>query len=59
MIKFNDYINRKFKRHDLARLVEAVFQAQGYVTIQSEPGPDGGVNILAGAGAFDFDVPKI
>lgn len=54
-----DFINRKFKGHDLARLVEAVIQAQGYVTKSSDPGPDGGVDILAGAGAMGFDSPRI
>lgn len=54
-----DFIKRKFKGHDLARLVEAVIQAQGYVTQRSEPGPDGGVDILAGAGPMGFDRPRI
>ena len=38
------FIGRKFKGHDLARLVEAVLSAQGYVTLKSDPGPDGGVD---------------
>ena len=54
-----DYINRRFKGHELARLVEAVLQVQGYVTKRSEPGPDGGVDILAGAGPMGFDPPRI
>ena len=54
-----DFMKRKFKGHDLARLVEAVIQAQGYVTKRSEPGPDGGVDILAGAGPMGFDRPRI
>jgi restriction system protein len=53
------FIGRKFKGHDLARLVEAVLYAQGYVTLKSDPGPDGGVDILAGAGPLGFDNPKI
>lgn len=53
------YINQKFKGHDLARLVEAVIQAQGYITSRSTPGPDGGVDILAGAGQLGFDNPRI
>jgi restriction system protein len=53
------FIGRKFKGHDLARLVEAVLNGQGYVTLQSDPGPDGGVDILAGAGPLGFDNPKI
>jgi restriction system protein len=54
-----DYLNRKFKGHELTRLVEAVLQAEGYVTTKSEPGPDGGVDILAGSGAMGFDNPRI
>lgn len=53
------YVDRKFKGHGLARLVDAVIQAQGYVTKSSPPGPDGGVDILAGAGPMGFDLPRI
>jgi restriction system protein len=54
-----DFLDKKFKGHDLARVVEAVLQAQGYVTKRSEPGPDGGVDILAGAGPLGFDSPRM
>lgn len=54
-----DFVKRKFKGHDLSRLVEAVLQAQGYVTEFSKPGPDGGVDILAGTGAMGFEEPRI
>lgn len=54
-----DYLNRKFKGHDLTRLVEAVLQAEGYVTYRSEAGPDGGVDILAGSGTMGFDSPRL
>jgi restriction system protein len=54
-----DFVNHKFKGHDLSRLVEAVLQAQGYVTEFSKPGPDGGVDILAGSGPMGFEDPKI
>ena len=53
------YIGRKFKGHNLARLVETILQAQGYVTKKSSPGPDGGVDILAAAGPLGFDAPRI
>ena len=59
MIKFVDYVNRKFKGHDLSRLVEAVLQAQGYVTENAKPGADGGVDILAGTGPMGFGNPRI
>ena len=54
-----DYLNRKFKGHDLARLVEGVMEAQGYLTRRSEPGPDGGVDILAAAGPLGFVGPRL
>jgi restriction system protein len=53
------FIQEKFKRHDLARLVDAVLRAQGYKTEVSPPGPDGGVDILAGSGLLGFDQPRL
>jgi restriction system protein len=44
----------RFKGHGLARLVEAILQAQGYHTHRSPEGADGGVDILAGSGALGF-----
>ncbi|TSA50182.1 restriction endonuclease [archaeon] len=44
-----------FKGHDLARLTATVLQAEGYKTKVSSPGPDGGVDILAGKGALGFE----
>jgi len=53
------FIDRKFKSHKLARLVDAVLKAQGYTTQMSPPGPDGGVDILASSGPLGLDHPKI
>lgn len=53
------HVGAKFKGHNLARLVEAILRAQGYVTKQSPPGPDGGVDILAAAGPLGFDKPRV
>ena len=53
------FIQTKFKSHDLARLVDAVLRAQGYKTEVSPPGPDGGVDILAGSGSLGFDPPRL
>lgn len=53
------FIQSNFKGHDLARLVDAVLRAQGYKTEVSPPGPDGGVDILAGSGALGFDQPRL
>ncbi|MCX7909611.1 MAG: restriction endonuclease [Ignavibacteria bacterium] len=53
------FIDRKFKGHNLARLVNAILKAQGFITKISPPGPDGGVDILASGGSLGFDNPKI
>jgi restriction system protein len=53
------FIEERFKGHGMARLVDAVLQAQGYKTNMSPPGPDGGVDILAGAGLLGFDHPRL
>lgn len=53
------HIEANFKTHDLSRLVEAVLQAEGYVTHLSPPGPDGGVDILARHGSLGFSGPKL
>ena len=54
-----ELIRRKFKGHDMARLVEAILKAQGYTTYTSPPGPDKGVDILAAPGALGFGKPRI
>lgn len=52
-------IAARFKGHELARLVEGILKAQGYVTYRSPDGPDGGVDILAGAGPLGFGSPRL
>lgn len=39
--------------------MDQVLRAQGYHTQVSTPGPDGGVDILAGSGTMGFQSPKI
>jgi restriction system protein len=53
------FIQSKFKSHDLAQLVGAILRAQGYKTEVSLPGPDGGVDILAGSGSLGLDQPRL
>ena len=53
------FVEQKFKGHGLARLVDAVLQATGYTTAVSPPGPDGGVDIVAGRGPMGFDPPRL
>ena len=49
----------KFRGHGLARFVGAILEAQGYLIEVSPPGPDGGVDVLAGKGRMGFDAPSL
>ena len=52
-------IAQKFRGHELARLVAALLETEGYQTRVSPPGPDGGVDIIAGRGPMGFDPPRL
>jgi restriction system protein len=52
-------IAQRYHGHPLADLVDSVLKAQGYTTEVSRPGPDGGVDIVAGGGPMGFDAPRI
>ena len=54
-----EYVEQHFKGHDLARLVDAVLKAEGYITKVSSPGPDGGVDILAAKGMLGMEEPRL
>jgi restriction system protein len=53
------HIQSRFSGHGLARLVDAVLTAEGWVTKLSPPGADGGVDILAGRGSLGLDQPRL
>lgn len=53
------HIQARFAGHSLARLVDAVLRADGWVTKISSPGADGGVDILAGRGSLGLDAPRL
>lgn len=53
------FVRARFPDHEMARLVEAVLQAEGFVTRRSPPGPDGGADILAGRGPLGLDAPYL
>jgi restriction system protein len=53
------FVQAKFKGHALAHLIAAVLRTQGYKTHVMPPGPDGGVDILAGSGLLGFDQPRL
>lgn len=48
-------IEEEFAGHGLATLVSALLEAEGLHCRQSPPGPDGGVDIIAGRGMLGLD----
>ncbi len=52
-------LERRFRGHDLTRLIEALLKAQGYTTYMSPPGPDKGIDILAAPGPLGFGNPRL
>ena len=57
--QIRQYVARKFKGHELSQIVAQVLRAEGYQIEVSAPGPDGGVDILAGRGPMGFDMPRL
>lgn len=57
--QISDFIQRRFAGHGLSDLVAEVLQAEGFLTEVSPPGPDGGVDILAGSGPMGLSSPRI
>jgi restriction system protein len=53
------HIQTRFSGHALSSLVDAVLRVDGWVTKVSPPGPDGGVDILAGRGSLGLDAPRL
>lgn len=52
-------ISSSFVGHDFTRLIAAILTAQGYQTHISPPGPDSGIDIVAGRGALGFEGPRL
>jgi restriction system protein len=52
-------IERRFKGHDMERLVEGILKAQGYSTWRTLGGSDGGIDILAAPDSLGFGTPRI
>jgi restriction system protein len=50
-------ISEDFAGHNLATLVTAILEAGGLKCTQSPPGPDGGIDIIAGRGVLGLDNP--
>jgi restriction system protein len=53
------YLIENFAGHKLTSLVAAILQAEGFTCDVSPPGPDYGVDILAGTGPLGLDSPTL
>ncbi len=53
------HISENFKGHRLTELVAAILRIRGFVCDVSPPGPDQGVDILAGSGPLGLDSPTL
>ena len=52
-------IERDFAGHRLQDLVASILEVEGYKTVVSPPGKDGGVDVLAGKGLLGLEEPRI
>lgn len=52
-------IQQKFPGIRLGYLVTSILAASGYNALQTRPGPDGGVDVVAGRGEMGFDQPRL
>jgi restriction system protein len=57
--RISDRIRQKFTGHRLESLVANVLEAQGYTTLQTRRGPDGGIDVVAGKGQMGFEEPRL
>ena len=53
------FLTEHFAGHELSRLVAGVLEAEGFVTQVAPPGPDGGIDVLAGRGPLGLDSPRL
>ena len=53
------FLVQNFREHRLTELVAAILSTEGYVCEVSPPGPDHGVDILAGRGPLGLDSPTL
>lgn len=52
-------VRQKFTGHRLEYLIESILKAQGYITLQTRRGADGGVDVVAGKGQMGFGEPRL
>jgi len=58
-VQISAKVAEEFAGHDLATLVTALLTIDGFACRQSPPGPDGGIDILAGRGLLGLDDPLL
>ena len=58
-LAIRQHIEENFAGHRFADIVTAVLTAQGFECLKSEPGPDEGVDILAGHGKLGLENPRL
>lgn len=59
MDQIRRHIDQKYRSHNFADLVSAILKAKGYTVETSTPGPDRGIDIIAGKGELGFQAPRI
>ncbi|MFC4222306.1 restriction endonuclease [Lysinibacter cavernae] len=52
-------IAEEFAGHDLTLLIMCILEAEGFTCTMAPPGPDGGIDIVAGRGLFGMDSPRL
>jgi restriction system protein len=57
--QIREYVEAKYKGHELTRLIDEILVADGFFTYRSPPGPDGGVDILARKGTLGLEGEKL
>lgn len=53
------HVAEQFREHELTRLVAEILTVLGFRCEVSPPGPDGGVDIIAGTGPLGLDAPTL
>ncbi|MFD8740957.1 restriction endonuclease, partial [Streptomyces sp. NPDC059618] len=53
------HVAGEFREHELTRLVAEILTVLGFRCEVSPPGPDGGVDIIAGTGPLGLDAPTL
>lgn len=53
------HVTETFREHELTNLIAAILRVRGFRCEVSPPGPDGGVDILAGSGPLGLDSPTL